>query len=288
MIRRLLSTFIELPNVNALNNQAEFLQQSNFSRSHRNIFRDPQLAYLNWLTQDAPCFPVDGNKISVISEPKDFYNTVLEKAGSAKFRILLASLYLGIGELENDLIKSIERNVKDNVSLQVNILLDYTRGTRGKVNSKTMLMPLIQRSKNCNLSLYHTPVLRGITKKLAPARWNELLGIQHMKVYLFDDTVIISGANLSNDYFTNRQDRYVMVEDKNLSDFFCDLVGKVQEFSLKVDTNGDVKLHESWKLLPYESPHRDFADEAKKRMQNFFNSAYEKQRSIAEENTGAN
>jgi len=272
------------PNANALNN-TEFLQQSN-NLSQKHFFRDSQLAYLNWLHEAAPCFPVNGNKISVISEPKDFYNAVLERAKSARFRILLASLYLGIGQLETELVKSIEQNVRSNKDLSVNILLDYTRGTRGQVNSKSILMPLIQQSQNCNLSLYHTPVLRGITKKLAPARWNELLGIQHMKLYLFDNTVIISGANLSQDYFTNRQDRYVMIEDQRLANFFSDLVGKVQEFSMNVEPNGDVKLHDTWKLLPYESSQRDFADEAKKRIRGFFNETYEKQRLICDEDTG--
>jgi hypothetical protein len=37
------------------------------------------------------------------------------------------------------------------------------------------------------------------------------MGVQHTKVYVCDDTVILSGANLSHDYFTNRQDRYVVV-----------------------------------------------------------------------------
>ena len=36
---------------------------------------------------------------------------------------------------------------------------------------------------------------------------NEVVGVNHLKVYLFDDDVILSGANLSNTYFTNRQDR---------------------------------------------------------------------------------
>ena len=28
---------------------------------------------------------------------------------------------------------------------------------------------------------------------------------------MFDDSLIISGANLSGDYFTNRQDRYLLI-----------------------------------------------------------------------------
>ena len=42
------------------------------------------------------------------------------------------------------------------------------------------------------------------TRKVLPQRWNEIVGLQHCKVYIFDDSVIISGANLSSDYFTDR------------------------------------------------------------------------------------
>ena len=55
--------------------------------------------------------------------------------------------------------------------------------------------------------MYHTPLLRGALKALVPQRYNETLGLQHTKIFVFDDSVILSGANLSSDYFTNRQDR---------------------------------------------------------------------------------
>ncbi|CAO1438022.1 unnamed protein product [Diamesa tonsa] len=278
MIRRLISTFIEWNPSNL--SHSDFFQQNQIIP---NLFTDKKLEHLNWLHDSAPAFPVKANNIQVISEPQQFYDTVLEKSANAKKRIVLASLYLGIGKLETDLVKAIQQNLKENVSLEVNILLDYTRGTRGIVNSKTMLMPLIQQSDNCNLSLYHTPALRGITKKLAPSRWNELLGLQHMKLYLFDDTVIMSGANLSNDYFSNRQDRYIVVEDRRLANFFTNFIAKVQEFSMKVDRDGEVNLHDSWKLSPYQSPHVDFALEAKKRIQNFFHTTYEQQKSLTDE-----
>lgn len=197
----------------------------------------------------------------------------------------MASLYLGIGKLETDLLNAMEDNVRSNQNLKVNILLDYTRGTRGVKNSKEMIMPLVKQSKNCTLSLYHTPALRGITKRIAPARWNELLGLQHMKIYLFDDTVIISGANLSNDYFTNRQDRYIEIEDRRLANFFANLIGRVQEFSLRVENKtGEIKLHNNWKHLPYGRNHLKFADEAKKRIQTFFDRTYEEQKNFIDDN----
>lgn len=274
MIRRLLSTFVELP-TNSLT--SEFFQPLQV-QNPGHTFLQRQLDNLNFLFECAPCFSVSGKSVRVINEPKDFYETILRHASTARHRISMASLYLGVGKMETDLLEVIQQNVKENENLRVNLLLDYTRGTRGKKNSKAMLMPLIRQSQNCVLSLYHTPALRGVTKRLAPARWNELLGLQHMKIYLFDDTVIISGANLSNDYFTNRQDRYIEIEDHKLADFFSGLIGTVQEFSLQVDAkNGDVKLHDSWKLLPYKSDQQAFANEAKRRMQGFFTKTFEDQ-----------
>lgn len=282
MIRRLLSTFIDCP-ANHLG--SEFFQPNPATRLYS--FGERQLDNFNFLFECAPCFVVNARNVRIINEPKDFYQAILRHATNAKTRISLASLYLGTGKLESDLLKVIKQNLNDNKDLRINILLDYTRGTRGKNNSRAMLMPLIQQSENCNLSLYHTPNLRGITKRLVPARWNELLGLQHTKIYLFDDTVIISGANLSSDYFGNRQDRYIEVQDQKLADFFSNLIGKVQEFSMKVGKNGDAQLHESWKLLPYESDHQAFAAEAKKRMQGFFTQTYEVQRAQLERTTDA-
>lgn len=201
MIRRIFSTFIDFPS--SSNQHLDFFQPNTSANpSHRHSW---PVENLSFLFEVAPCFPVSARNIRIISEPKDFYESILQNAIAAKYRISMASLYLGIGKLETDLVNAIQQNLSENRELKVNILLDYSRGTRGKKNSKGMLMPLVKQNSNCQLSLYHTPMLRGITKRLAPARYNELIGLQHMKIYLFDEKVIISGANLSNDYFTNRQ-----------------------------------------------------------------------------------
>lgn len=63
------------------------------------------------------------------------------------------------------------------------------------------------------INLY-TPVLsENVVTRFLPPRWNEVLSVYHMKSYIFDNNMIISGANLSNDYFTSRIDRYVLFED---------------------------------------------------------------------------
>lgn len=50
-----------------------------------------------------------------------------------------------------------------------------------------------------------------------PSKLKELISVLHMKLYIFDDLLIITGANLSDAYFKDRMDRYVMINDKILA-----------------------------------------------------------------------
>lgn len=83
--------------------------------------------------------------------------------------------------------------VAGNSDFEVNILLDYTRGSRGSSNSRSMLRPLMAEFSSVRVSLFHTPDLKGLLKKVMPDRFNETIGLQHIKVYVFDDSFIISG-----------------------------------------------------------------------------------------------
>ena len=84
--------------------------------------------------------------------------------------------------------------LNDYKELKCKILLDYSRGLRGEINSKTIFQRLITKfNKQFHLYLYHNPNLRGVTKKLLPERVNETIGVQHMKIYIFDDKLVISG-----------------------------------------------------------------------------------------------
>ncbi len=78
--------------------------------------------------------------------------------------------------------------------LECSILLDYLRGSRGSTNSRTMLQPLVNNyADRVKVHLYHTPNLRGWLKWAGPPRFNEVMGLQHMKIYIFDNDLILSG-----------------------------------------------------------------------------------------------
>ncbi|CAB3224296.1 unnamed protein product [Arctia plantaginis] len=123
-------------------------------------------------------------------------------------------------------------NLAKQKHLKLKVLLDYQRGTRGEVNSVSLLKDFIEDNpEQCSINLYQTPRLHGSWSKAIPSRYNELIGLQHMKLYIADDRVLLSGANCSNDYFQQRQDRYIEIEDAELANFYSELIDEVSNFS---------------------------------------------------------
>lgn len=268
MLRRIYSSLLERPSIASTPPEVSPFRGSSMSGT----FSAKHLESLDWLHSISPCFPIRAEQVEILTEPKAFYQKLKTLYGEATQRISIASLYIGTGRLETELVDAIHQNIQRNSDLKVNILIDFTRGTRGKGDdtSKGLLQKLIGGSKNVLVSLYHTPNLRGITRRIVPARWNELIGLQHMKIYVADETVVISGANLSNDYFTNRQDRYIVINDKDLSDFYAELIEKVQEFSLQVMPDASCQLHPNWALMPFEAPRTEFAERARESISSLY------------------
>ena len=209
----------------------------------------------SWVHNNCPGFNVRGDNIEIINSPESFYQTFLRKISSANNRITIASLYIGTGSLERELVKAIDKRMCEKPHLKVLILLDRLRGTRGHPNSLTLLLPLLEKYKSrIELRLYTTPLLKGYLLRL-PQRLNESLGVQHIKAYIFDDDIIISGCNLAHMYFTDRQDRYLILRNApNLVQFVDDVVKTICIFSERVKGNLGPVSKENAKLSSYLGP----------------------------------
>ncbi|MBN3313449.1 PGPS1 protein, partial [Atractosteus spatula] len=288
-----------------------------------------------WIADHVPAFCIPGHRVRVLRTPDEFFQVMKARIRTAKKRVVMASLYLGTGPLEQELSgamwafkwasnaglpnlnlskdailtetkcacagvdcieEALVRSRKESLTsdFKVSILLDYTRGSRGKRNSRTMLLPLLKGFPGqLRVALYHTPDLRGLLRLLVPERFNETIGVQHIKAYLFDDDLLISGANLSDSYFTNRQDRYVLLQGcREVADFFAELVGAVADSSLQLQPDDGVRMQEG-RVHPYKGRWRDrteFAAAARQRVMGVVNSARARQRlevTAAQEGEGA-
>ncbi|KYO41014.1 CDP-diacylglycerol--glycerol-3-phosphate 3-phosphatidyltransferase, mitochondrial isoform B [Alligator mississippiensis] len=238
-----------------------------------------------WIRNVVPEFGISSSHVKVLSSPTEFYELLKAQIKAAKQRVVMASLYLGTGFLEQELVDCLEEMLDGSLQasgsssdLRVSILLDFTRGSRGRKNSRTMLLPLLRRfPEQVRVSLFHTPNLRGLLRLLIPERFNETIGLQHIKVYLFDDNVILSGANLSDSYFTNRQDRYILLRDSpEIADFFTELVNAIGDVSLQLQEDDTVQMIEGM-VHPYQGDKITYCEMANKRVMEVINSARTRQ-----------
>merc|ERR1712228_657567 len=120
--------------------------------------------------------------------------------------------------------------------------MDCSRSTRNiddKKSSLHTLFPLFNNNydKNVNVHLFRTPNLRGIWN-LFPERTREIVGVHHIKAFIFDNTLIISGANLNETYLDNRQDRYfIFKNNKKLTNHIYNMIKTLTNYSPNVQYN---------------------------------------------------
>lgn len=219
------------------------------------------------LAKHAVAFPVKGKNVEVLDTPSQFYESLKSCIRSAKDRIVMSALYIGTGPLEQELLDVVAESLGSNPGLQALLLFDALRSTRKvraedgagspsgstKFRSSTdMLTQMLladsakwrsvrrlQHDNRIRVALYRTPDLTKGLERILPSRLNEVVGVCHMKAFIFDNHVLMSGANLSSSYFTNRQDRYILIRDcPDLADYLCELVDTIASFSYILDTEG--------------------------------------------------
>ena len=237
---------------------------------------------LKGLTRNAsrlPTYWVKTSNIAILSTPTEFYETLLKHSQTAKKRISLAALYLGTGQLEEELVRSICTNYCQKDHLKVHVVMDRNRGTRlehskkdtsdtsptTKQSAATLFQSSLQSAitsttdiSNFRVGLLEMPLKSNdwFTKFILPRlppRYNELLTTFHLKAYAFDDTLIMSGANLSNDYFTSRQDRYWVIKNKALATLYHNMIEILYDASNDMNGSKNINLNSEHSPLPFST-----------------------------------
>eukprot|EP00301_Raphidiophrys_heterophryoidea_P000862 c10432_g1_i1.p1 GENE.c10432_g1_i1~~c10432_g1_i1.p1 ORF type:complete len:487 (+),score=86.98 c10432_g1_i1:29-1489(+) len=190
----------------------------------------------------APGFAVDSDNIDFLQNGSEYYDALLGNIRTATQRIVLTSLYLGSSERERTLVSEIENAMVRSPGLRVTVLLDCMRGCRPSSPSGDSSVDLLRQlvesphaAQRVDICLFQSHLLTPTLMKFLPTRFLEVPGVMHMKIAIFDNTVILSGANLSKDYFEDRQDRYTHFRNtSSLCNYFNDIVSTFCKYSFKL------------------------------------------------------
>ena len=191
------------------------------------------------MQQRAFSLPASSLEVRTAHGPHGFHSLLRELIAGARRRISLASLYFGTGPLEAALLDDVDQALARSPALQVRLLFDHSRGNRKTPtgSSATFVGQRLHDDDRAQIFLHRLPQLAGVARAL-PSPLNELLAVCHFKVLVVDDTAILTGANLSDEYFHCRHARVIVVRDRGFADLLDGVVTIASAHSRRVRERG--------------------------------------------------
>ena len=128
---------------------------------------------------------------------------------------------------------------------------DQNRGIRfsrsmfkESMNTPSMLTPLMYgnpNSENIRLGFFSPYDRQGFLDYVIPKSGvRETKGTYHTKFMICDNNVLMTGANLSEEYFVSRKDRYVLIENcPELVNYLEDFIDCLYQSGEKFEINSD-------------------------------------------------
>ena len=172
-----------------------------------------------------PCIPVAVAGFETLQGPEDFRRKLLELIAQARIRILLPVLYLQDDDAGREVLEALYAAKNAHPALVVAVLVDLHRAQRGLIG---------KRRSEGNIALYKEMAKRlgpGVPIHGIPVQTRELMGVMHLKGFVFDDHVLYSGASLNDVYLQRhegyRLDRYHLIRSQPLADSMAGLLTQI-------------------------------------------------------------
>lgn len=171
-----------------------------------------------------PGFPLRADAVHLLHSAAEFRTEMLAQIAHAKNRIYLCSLYLQQDEAGAEILDALHVAKTARPELDIRVLVDWHRAQRGLIGAGKHggNAAWYQEQAKANSSI--VPIY-GV-----PVQTRELFGVLHLKGFVFDDSVIYSGASLNNVYLHKqdkyRHDRYLLLENKALADCMVQFFSK--------------------------------------------------------------
>lgn len=148
-----------------------------------------------------PAFAVPADAIEALHGPQALHQALLAEIAQATRRIVIVALYLQDDEAGREVMDALHAAHARQPGLQIDVFVDWHRAQRGLIGK--------QKSPG-NAAMYRDHAQRlggGVRVWGVPVQNRELLGVLHLKGFVFDDTVLYSGASL-NDVYLGKHGRY--------------------------------------------------------------------------------
>ena len=202
----------------------------------------PTALYSQTRLQQMPQIAVKASDYKVLERPSVFHQRILELIASAKERIMMTMLYLQDDEAGNEIMHALYEAQARNPRLYVRVYVDFHRAQRGLIG-KADQDTNAQMYQRYSEHVEHPPAIYGV-----PVKRREIFGVMHLKGFVFDDTVLYSGASV-NDVYLNygkrkyRLDRYHESTCKGVADSLCHYTNEVfhQNYAVQDFSQGKIK-----------------------------------------------
>jgi CDP-diacylglycerol--serine O-phosphatidyltransferase len=176
-------------------------------------------AYFRRQLEKLPLLPVDSDALQILFQADQFKARILELIAKAERRIYLVALYLQDDEAGREIMQALYTAKQQRPQLDIRIFVDFHRAQRGLIGkgpqhgNDRMYQEFSARHPDIAIPVYGVPVKR-----------REWLGVLHIKGFVFDNTLLYSGASLNNVYLFQqdryRFDRYHQITNAGLTDTF--------------------------------------------------------------------
>lgn len=154
--------------------------------------------------------------VKTLYKTEDFRDELLKQISQAQNTIYITALYLEKDDAGKDVLHALYAAKQANTSLDIKILVDWHRAQRGRIGAAANVTnadwyyDVAKHYPEIEIPIYGIPV-----------NTREALGVLHLKGFLFDDTLLYSGASINDVYLQRhnkyRYDRYHLIKNSQLT-----------------------------------------------------------------------
>ncbi|MFZ7217174.1 CDP-diacylglycerol--serine O-phosphatidyltransferase [Avibacterium avium] len=180
--------------------------------------------------QALPSLALQPSQIDFLHHPAEFKQQIIQLIREAKTRIYITALYWQNDDAGQEILNEVFAAKSRNPELEVKIFVDWHRAQRNLLGTEKSATNADWYCEQRAIHQYgeHAHLFFGV-----PVNTREVFGVLHIKGFIFDDTLLYSGASINNVYLQQnekyRYDRYHKITHSALAD---SMVNFLQQYLL--------------------------------------------------------